>query len=258
MLGLDINEIDPNSPGGWAVAFFIPLLDAFFPATTRFRPCPPDDNMTTPYSQQPMMNQPTGGSAPAGAPPGYAQPNSMPNMQQQQPQQQPMQPQMTGGGQEPRPMSMAYPQQGQSQFQPQYQQQQQQYPPQNMGYQQQPMYSDQKGMAPQGYQPPQPGMQQQQYMQPGFQQPQFVPQQQPQFMQPQFTGAAPMTNVININNNTAPTAVVPIVYACAGGHTPYTPVPITGILWAVLCFPIGLICLFSEMQTRCSVCGAML
>ncbi|KAI0720584.1 hypothetical protein C8T65DRAFT_735911 [Cerioporus squamosus] len=44
---------------------------------------------------------------------------------------------------------------------------------------------------------------------------------------------------------------------CASGqHDPTKKYGIFGIIMAVVCFPCGLICLFSDVEKRCVRCGA--
>ncbi|KIK66853.1 hypothetical protein GYMLUDRAFT_218270 [Collybiopsis luxurians FD-317 M1] len=46
---------------------------------------------------------------------------------------------------------------------------------------------------------------------------------------------------------------------CAQGiHDPETKYGVCGIITAVICFPIGLICLFSDRTRRCARCGVLL
>ncbi|KAK0210925.1 hypothetical protein DFS33DRAFT_1378901 [Desarmillaria ectypa] len=46
---------------------------------------------------------------------------------------------------------------------------------------------------------------------------------------------------------------------CAAGvHDPTTKFGICGIITAVICFPIGLICLFMDTEQKCDRCGAKL
>ncbi|KAJ7285745.1 hypothetical protein C8J57DRAFT_1285688 [Mycena rebaudengoi] len=46
---------------------------------------------------------------------------------------------------------------------------------------------------------------------------------------------------------------------CAQGiHEPTTKYGICGIITAVVCFPIGLICLFTDTEQRCDRCGIKL
>jgi len=43
---------------------------------------------------------------------------------------------------------------------------------------------------------------------------------------------------------------------CArGDHDPKTEYGVCGIITAVICFPIGLICLFSDREVKCARCG---
>ncbi|KAL1676972.1 hypothetical protein EV122DRAFT_279542 [Schizophyllum commune] len=43
--------------------------------------------------------------------------------------------------------------------------------------------------------------------------------------------------------------------AAQGVHDPKTKYGVCGIITAVLCFPCGLICLFSDTEQRCTRCG---
>ncbi|CAK5277364.1 unnamed protein product [Mycena citricolor] len=46
---------------------------------------------------------------------------------------------------------------------------------------------------------------------------------------------------------------------CAQGvHQPTTKYGVCGIITAVVCFPIGLICLFSDSEQKCDRCGVKL
>ncbi|KAK7467216.1 hypothetical protein VKT23_004274 [Stygiomarasmius scandens] len=46
---------------------------------------------------------------------------------------------------------------------------------------------------------------------------------------------------------------------CAQGiHQPETKYGVCGIITAVVCFPCGLICLFSDTEKKCSRCGVIL
>ncbi|THU88412.1 hypothetical protein K435DRAFT_761920 [Dendrothele bispora CBS 962.96] len=46
---------------------------------------------------------------------------------------------------------------------------------------------------------------------------------------------------------------------CAqGNHQPETKYGVCGIITAVVCFPCGLICLFSDTEKKCSRCGITL
>ncbi|KAJ3768766.1 hypothetical protein FB446DRAFT_254492 [Lentinula raphanica] len=46
---------------------------------------------------------------------------------------------------------------------------------------------------------------------------------------------------------------------CAQGiHDPHTKYGVCGIITAVVCFPIGLICLFTDREQRCHRCGIRL
>ncbi|KAF7323057.1 hypothetical protein HMN09_00085700 [Mycena chlorophos] len=101
-------------------------------------------------------------------------------------------------------------------------QQPQGYPPQG--------YPQQQGYAPQNY-PPQGYAPQQQY----------TPQAQ---LTPQQLGEQYRANLFA---------------ACAQGHhSPSTKFGVFGIIMAVVCFPCGLICLFSDTEQRCDRCGVKL
>ncbi|KIK57729.1 hypothetical protein GYMLUDRAFT_45900 [Collybiopsis luxurians FD-317 M1] len=46
---------------------------------------------------------------------------------------------------------------------------------------------------------------------------------------------------------------------CAQGiHDPKTKFGMCGIITAIMCFPCGLICLFTDSEQRCNRCGVLL
>ncbi|KAJ7219369.1 hypothetical protein GGX14DRAFT_560457 [Mycena pura] len=106
--------------------------------------------------------------------------------------------------------------------------------------------------APQTY-ATQPGAQPQQgYAQPYAQPQQGYPQGQPYPPHPQF--------------QTQPSAAqvgeeyrAQLFAQCAQGiHQPTTKYGMCGIITAILCFPIGLICLFTDTEQKCDRCGIKL
>ncbi|KAJ7046881.1 hypothetical protein C8F04DRAFT_1062016 [Mycena alexandri] len=100
--------------------------------------------------------------------------------------------------------------------------------------------------APGGYAP-----QQQQYpQQPYPQQPQqgYAPQPQPQSY-PSQQSAAQVGEAYRAQ----------LFAQCAQGiHQPSTKYGICGIITAIVCFPIGLICLFTDTEQKCDRCGIKL
>ncbi|KAF7305073.1 hypothetical protein MKEN_01222300 [Mycena kentingensis (nom. inval.)] len=108
---------------------------------------------------------------------------------------------------------------------------------------------------PPGYTPEGPYPQQQQYApqpQPGYAPQQgFAPQGYPS---PPAGGFAPNSAAaIGEQYRHA------LFAACAqGNHSPTTKYGVCGIITAILCFPIGLICLFTDTEQRCDRCGIKL
>ncbi|KAF9063443.1 hypothetical protein BDP27DRAFT_1232094, partial [Rhodocollybia butyracea] len=50
-----------------------------------------------------------------------------------------------------------------------------------------------------------------------------------------------------------------VLAQCAqGNHDPETKYGVCGIITAIVCFPIGLICLFTDSKKRCARCNAQL
>ncbi|KAJ7271872.1 hypothetical protein B0H12DRAFT_1091816 [Mycena haematopus] len=115
---------------------------------------------------------------------------------------------------------------------------------------------------PQAYQQPPQGFQQppQGYQQPpqGYQQPPtqgYAPQQGGYAPQP-----TPQTHPSQMSAQQVGEQYRAQLFAqCAQGiHQPTTKYGICGIITAVVCFPIGLICLFTDTEQKCDRCGIKL
>ncbi|KAF9269600.1 hypothetical protein L218DRAFT_278631 [Marasmius fiardii PR-910] len=138
----------------------------------------------------------------------------------------------------------------------------------SVGQPQQPPVYHQQSFSQQDH--PQQAYPQQAYPQSPYPQPpppqqlnsqQSVPQQQPYPPQPYPPQPYPpqqQPGAYNVQQQIAMgEAYRANLYAqCAQGiHTPKTNYGVAGIILAVLCFPIGLICLFMDVERKCERCG---
>ncbi|KAF7338226.1 hypothetical protein MVEN_02047800 [Mycena venus] len=106
--------------------------------------------------------------------------------------------------------------------------------------------------------PPGPPQHQGSYQQPpqSFQQPQgYAPQQQGYAPHP-----TPQTHPSQMSAQQVGEQYRAQLFAqCAQGiHQPTTKYGVCGIITAVVCFPIGLICLFIDTEQKCDRCGIKL
>lgn len=93
-------------------------------------------------------------------------------------------------------------------------------------------------------------------------QPQQYPQGQPQqYMQgqPQVLQPPPMQQMPKSDAQIGEEYRAGLFARCAQGvHEPTTKYGVCGIITAVVCFPIGLICLFMDTEQKCARCGIRL
>ncbi|KAJ6502464.1 hypothetical protein C8R45DRAFT_1210012 [Mycena sanguinolenta] len=124
-----------------------------------------------------------------------------------------------------------------------------------------PSYQPPAQQQPQGFQQPPQSYPQTPQSYP--QTPQSYPQSPPQGYAPQQGGYAPQPMPQFPNQMSAQQMGdqyrAQLFAQCAQGiHQPTTKYGICGIITAVVCFPIGLICLFTDTEQKCDRCGIKL